>query len=316
MGDFRFLSLLYIPADRERSVNTRPPSDPVASLLRTGAFSQTSFKRAGVPHGLVTNDLRRCRGVLDALGLAGVDIVEADCQRSVPSGIAFRSAHFKLDLIAAMGRGEFGARVALVDLDTVLLRPPVPIWGSDGLLAYDITSLVLEEYGTARVRADLERVAGRPIREPRWFGGECLLGSASACADLSRIIEKCWPRYLDAIGSLHHVGDEMVVSAALNIAIADGMPVLDLGATRQVTRWWTARTGYRQVPFTEASQSTLLHLPSDKPFLAAQAVLPFDPATFLMRYRRYARRKLIARRLYTLTDFLGRGATRHVARMR
>lgn len=163
--------------------------------------------------------------------------------------------------------------------------------------------------------SDLERVAGRKLRNPRWFGGEFLSGTTAAFRRLNPYIQACWPHYLEHIGRLCHTGDEIVLSAALNLANEDGLQLLDFGGPRRgIIRWWTARTPFPQCSFDVAREHAVLHLPSDKEFLAAYA-RPFSPAQFLRDYERYARRKLVLRRIVNGVDWLRGGAAKHVARV-
>ena len=111
------------------------------------------------------------------------------------------------------------------------------------------------------------------------------------------LVAECWPRYIENMKSLYHVGDEMVVSAALNLAIADGLPVIDGGTCHSICRWWTARRPFQQVGFASAVSASVLHLPADKEFLSVYDPVEFDVEMFKRRYVKYARKKLIVRRL-------------------
>ncbi len=124
----------------------------------------------------------------------------------------------------------------------------------------------------------------------------------------------CWPKYEGVIGALHHVGDEAVVSAAINLARLDGLVIVNADCGGGVARWWTARTEAPIRRFREIEDRSLLHLPSDKEFLAAYPRASFDGARFVSAYRAYAGRKLRVRRLANFIDGL-RGRSKYVARL-
>ncbi|WP_395696984.1 hypothetical protein [Methylocella sp.] len=309
--------LLHVASDHGAHANLRAgAADPIDVYLKCAALCAASVEAAGSTFTLVTNDMARLETRRAALGLGGPRIVARDFVWPVPRGIAFYSAHYKLELIEAFGAGAYGERVGLIDVDALLTRPfALPSLTDEALAVYDITAIESASYGAARVRADLETVAGRPLTDPRWYGGEFILGAAGAFMALFEHVRACWARYEAAIGGLHHVGDEMIVSAALNLARADGMKLLNADQPGGVARWWTARTDAPIPPFSAIADRSLLHLPADKEFLAAYPAAGFDGARFLSGFRAYAARKLFARRLVNVgAALLGRGR-KHVARL-
>jgi hypothetical protein len=159
------------------------------------------------------------------------------------------------------------------------------------------------------VRRDLERVSGAAVDACRWYGGECMLGHADSFAHLATTVFEMWPRYLELVGDLHHVSDEVLISCAL--AQTD-LKVVDVGQLGLIGRWWTARTNFPQASFTSMSRRSILHLPADKSYLAADARRAFGPGEFVSRYRRFAQRKLIRRRAYNLAAPLLNRERKHV----
>lgn len=233
--------------------------------------------------------------------LGDLAVVGFEFSLQVPQGIPFYSAHFKLDLFRAFGSGEFGRDVGLVDLDTVLLRG-LPKCGALGV--YDISDQVLPIYEQSRIAADVRKISGKSIPEARWYGGEFVVGSAGMFRTISSYIEAFWGNYIQNVGTLAHIGDEMIMSAALNCARLDGVSLVDYGRDGSVARWWTSRTRHRQPPFDAVKGSALLHLPADKIFLARQAQNPFDSEIFLKKFRPYVRRKCLSRRILHLSEAL------------
>ena len=281
----KFYGLLYVGERSERHANLRG-ADPLDVYLRCAALCQASANASAYDYELVTNEPGLLGARASTLGL-DLAILGTTFEWPVPLGIPFRSAHFKLELIEQFGTGGYGSKTALLDLDAVITKPlgEVP----EGLMAYDISDQVLPAYGQDVVRVDLSRVRGEPV-SPRWFGGEFLAGSPSQFAELSLRVRSCWARYVAAIGELHHVGDEMLLSAALA-----GQPVAS--ATPFIARWWSARTLTLFDRFADVQDRAILHLPADKEFLAAYPVEGFSGPSFVSAYRAHARRKVLARQL-------------------
>jgi hypothetical protein len=295
-------SLFYV-SPNQRNQNLRGTVDDIGTFLGCASLLAKSARYHGIRFSLITNEIDLVRARLKGLDAAEhIDLVWHKFERNVPHGIEFYSAHFKLDLFQAFGSGAFGDWIGLVDLDMVLLRP-IPEWvfQKQGLLAYAISDQVFPEYGKETVVRDLERIAGCSISTPSWYGGEFLVGQPGAFQRLAGYVERCWPAYLRNVETLHHVGDEMVVSSSLALAQGNGEPVIDAGSTGLVSRWWTARTGFVQRPLHLACPACVLHLPADKRFLAAQSRRPFHPGEFLSAYKSHARKKLLVRKLYNMT---------------
>ena len=289
-NETRFYGLLYIDEQNNKDHSDLPCGvDPIDIYIMCASLCSKAFRAIGAAFHLITNKAEYVRRRLVCLGLEDFAVLHHDFSLMVPKKIWFYSAHFKLDLVKAFGLGQFGKRIGLIDLDTVLLRR---LPGSAGLAVYDISDQVFPAFGKHRVVSDLQLVSGRPLSDPRWYGGEFVAGSAMEFATISRHIDSCWPNYIKYLSSLHNVGDEMIMSSALNMARADGVQMVDYGQAGLVARWWTDRTEHKQAPFDAVTGAALLHLPADKVFLSQEAGYQFDPEMLLSRFRRYARKKI------------------------
>jgi hypothetical protein len=317
-----FYGLLYV-AEKNWNPNLRSKNpidiilsrNPIDIYLSCAGLTAASLRAFGGSFALITNAACFLRDRCNELGIR-LDIIDHGFKWPVPKGIRFYSAHFKLDIIEAFSTGQFGEYLVLVDVDTVFLKPLVmPDLVSNRIFAYDITSIDVEPYEMQRVHAELELVAGRPLLETRWFGGEFLMGTASAFKVLSEKIRECWPNYVNSIGSLRHVGDEAVVSAAINLAVETGIPVGNADSVGGVARWWTARTRLPMPTFKEIEGQSLLHLPADKIFLADYPRCSFEGPRFLAAYRKYAARKLLVRSVVNSLSKCFGDDSRFVARM-
>ena len=304
--EIHFLGLLFINPAEEHCVNIRHNTqDPFDIYLGCAALCASSAAASGHRFSLVTNERTIVLRRLQNAGFSNVPVISFDFRWEIPKGIPFYSAHFKLELIEAFALGRFGEHVGLIDLDTVFIRPLSDTVGHLGgsLKAYDISDQIFSHYGFDRVRKDLERVTALRLDDPRWYGGEFLVGDTASFGLLSELIAACWKRYSQSIGLLHHTGDEMIMSAALNMALQKGFQVIDIGLLKGIARWWSSRTGFRQSTFDEVQTSSILHLPADKEFLARQARLHYNSATFLASYKRYARPRLLVRHIYDVLSF-------------
>jgi len=311
MEGTKFYGLLYIDAQGSKNVNLGKVVDPNIYILCASLCSKT-FRAAGAVFHIITNNEEYVRRHLEGSGLDDIVVFGHDFPSIVPRTTPFYVAHFKLDIFKAFGHEIFGERIALIDLDTVLLRRLPP---TASLAAYDISDQVFPAYGRHRIGSDMELVSGRSLSDPRWYGGEFVMGSATEFATVSRYIDSCWTNYVENFSSLHHVGDEMIMSCALNMARADGVRIVDYGQGNVVARWWTARTSHRQAAFDAISGAALLHLPADKAFLAKEAGYEFDREAFLLRFRRHARKKIVARAVASAGELLIRKSTKFTPRL-
>lgn len=262
-------ALLYVE-NGEAHVNLRFASDPLSIYLRCGALLDRSLAAFGHRLTIITNEPRLLRDRLqtDAIDLK---VIETAFDRDVPETLNFRSAHRKLDVFAAFGRGEMGPRPGLVDLDMAMLNPfPTMVLRDPQLVGYDIWHQVAPAYGTNLVRGDIAAISGLPADGlEHWWGGEFLIGPSESFAQLSEVIERLYPKYLELSPGLHHQGDEMLLTAALYVLEQTGSPIIrDGGTAGAVGRWWSARTLSPIEPLTAFSDRSLLHLPADKDLLS------------------------------------------------
>lgn len=299
--DDRVFGLLYVSEKRTSHANLKAHHDPVDTYLSC-AVTCSAFYRAQAKRLVVlTNARERLLDRCKRLNIENrVDLQPHKFRLQVPHGIPFYEAHFKLDLLDAFGSGEYGPCITLVDLDTVALRP---IRAASGL---GLVNLGAEALGAAPediLRRDISRLSKVGVSEVFWFGGEFLSGSADLFRLLSANIKKIWPQYLGDLKTFHHIGDEMLINAAVPKLLAEGVKIDDFAGSGDVTRWWSSRTVAPQVPFCQIAGSAVLHLPGDKPFLAAwRTVKSPQPEAFLREYKKYVQTRIALRRMASTFD--------------
>jgi hypothetical protein len=305
--------LLFVDKRRRKHANIRGGGDPLDIYLRCAILCARSVAHHGYKFRLVTNDRLCVERRIHELGLDEIDLFEQAFSLSVPNHLPFWAAHRKLELYRFAGSGRLGEQLGIIDIDTVMISAiDFPSIAPGSMLAYDITNQVISEFGYEKVLADLQRVSGKRLSECRWFGGEFLFGHAESFQRLAETVFRLWPSYIEHVNQLHHMGDEVLLSAAIPSA---DLSVMDAGQLGFIARWWTARTNFKQVALDIALKQSILHLPSDKRFLAKFADTGFRPNEFIARFKRAARGKLFRRRVFNVTEMLLYGKKKYVARL-
>jgi len=295
-----YYGLLFVSKYNNHTNMKKNGTESIDIYCANAALCSASAAAAGVRFRLITNAATDLRSRFARMKLPTPEIIEEEFSLEVPEGADFFAAHFKIDVLKLFGTGKFGEYVGLIDLDTIFLRSVFvnPIF--DGkICVYDISNQTWDEKMGRILKENIRFVAGANFDKPRWYGGEFIVGHKILFEILSRKINEFADRYFANIENMGHVGDEMLVSAALNSIESDDPGILfDVGSQHEVTRWWSSRTLRRQKRFGEIENSALLHLPSDKEFLALLARRAFSVANFLECYKRHINRRKRALLLY------------------
>lgn len=306
-------TLIFVPDEAERIVNSngRPSIGLYVDCAENLGRSLAGFASLGV----ITNKVelvQRLAGPCPAFAIIGHNFT-----LDVPKGIAFRSAHFKLEVLDCFGRGEFGAAPVILDSDIVANGPLRSLSNQEtSICAYDITEQMAGEIGLQRIRSDLELLTQEPVTSPRWYGGEWISATASNFRRLSDEISSLWPRYIANLSKLGHVGDEALLTAALMNLERQGLNIQDAGKEQIIRRWWSARTNFAQAPLRELADISLWHLPSDKDFLSLGRQKANNHGhRILSEYQEHVRWKLIGRRVMNPILNLLRHERKYVGRL-
>lgn len=267
-------ALVYLDCAAAASPNCRG-KDPGAYLGQAVGLNK-SLLGAGMPRlHIYTNAVVAVESVLSRLPEAARPFVHplTVTRQDLPKSTPFYAAHFKLDLMMQAARTlPRDSLFLLLDTDMVAMHPlsRVVIERSArlGVGAFDISDQVFPAYGSERVIADLEVVAGRQLANPRWYGGEFLLCTPEF---LQRLVEQgkaCFGRYVEQIRHLHHHGDEAFISAALCLLAERGQGIVEVGAYQAVGRHWPGNTHRNLYWF---SRCAFLHLPGSKRLVEREA---------------------------------------------
>ena len=291
-----FYGLMIAPLESDTSINLAGEASILDAYLRCAAVCHASFAYHGYRWTLVTDAPDRIVEGYERLGLEAPPVRAVDFAWEVPSDLRFRAAHYKLELLQRFASGAYGDRVGLVDLDTICIAVLPPIVTDHGaLVGYDMSEAQKRSPATSASVESL-RALGVPTDQPRWWGGEFVVGDKEHFASLGEHLTQLWPRYLANEAAMAHVGDEMILTAAMMRLEADEIELRDGGAGKAIARFWSARTLAPFPRFGAAREASILHLPADKPFIARHAGQPFSPDGFLSGYERYLRRKTLLRR--------------------
>ena len=81
-------------------------------------------------------------------------------------------------------------------------------------LSFDVSDNYIPEFGSETIISDMRRIS-ESSGEGRWFGGEFIAGVPEFFSQLVWEIDSVFPGYIQELNVLHHIGDEIVVSVAL-----------------------------------------------------------------------------------------------------
>ena len=269
-----FYGLLHL-AEHERSamnVSVVNFNEQVEIYLKCAINLKNSLALQGFSFTLITNKKEILDNKLACLNQS-LEIIEIDFDDRLPTNTRFYSAHFKVDVFRYFStiKNDENKYFILCDLDMVCLKP-MPLSLENVIkqsmpMVFDISDQVIPAYGCETIIADIGYV-GNFINEGRWIGGEFIGGDKYFFEELYEVIQKLYPNYLMNLERMHHVGDEALVSAAIDILRAKGKYIVDAGSLGLVDRYWNTSTKHHQKPIDYYYTMMFLHLPSDKKIMA------------------------------------------------
>ncbi len=286
--------ILHLDAEETSAHNVKVADfqDQVEIYLKNAALLSESLRLYGMDYTLLTNMKKEICSISEILN-RDIDVIEIPFATEVPSGLKFFSAHFKIDALKyiASTSDEYSL---LCDLDVVCVNE-MPnalknIVKKNLPLFYDISDQVIPAYGHSAIISDISRISGTSA-QGRWAGGEFIAGPPEFFAELHSTIQDIWPKYLSESKSLHHIGDEAVLSAAIQIMLDKGVQISDAGTLGIIGRFWSGNIKHYQRSIMHYKDNFLLHLPADKRFLAN--FMTKDIGDFFKVYKIYLGKKVI-----------------------
>ena len=286
----RFFTLIHIEKGEQSLHNNFVKSfgDQISLYLNCAKQLHRSLQPEGIELVVLTNDA----DFLKALNTEAyhIPIIQLSFRSEVPSGIKFYSAHFKLEVFNYFASLEDNY-VALVDSDMLCVGKMPKAFetcSQQGLpLYYDITDQVTPAYGADKIIDDKKRISGKPSIG-LWAGGEFIAGPPHFFKKLSAEIDAVKSAYLNNFSSFHHQGDEVLTSVAIeSLKVKGEVPIIDAGALSIVGRYWSFIPLHSQKPIEGYKNHFILHLPSDKKFLAALRPDELKGQSFFKKYKRH-----------------------------
>jgi hypothetical protein len=300
-----FYSLFYLDESVvDISINLRSKqSSKYIVYLENAITLSKSLSRYGCSHILIVNDKKIISSMLENIGCLGeIKLQQIDFSLKVPAGINFYSAHFKIDVIKFLSQLE-GYNV-LLDLDVIAINPPSSLFylyvKNNIPLYYDITDQVIPAYGSDIILSDMKKISPNVI-ESRWSGGEFLAGDAKFFDLLYKEVMSFYSNYVKSYKLLHHQGDEMLVSVALQIMkTKHQIYIADAGTPGIIYRYWSSRPKHPQKTLNYMDYVFLLHLPSDKDLLVKNILNRSSAKRYL--YKKLLFRLVISKIYHYLRD--------------
>lgn len=281
-------TLVYVDVDARPGANSTN-RDPL-SYVSQAICLNNSLRKVGMPTlTIMTNAPALVAKRLESMAPEHRPaLMTLNATIELPKNTPFYAAHFKLDLMDQVADSlPADTMLLLLDADMVALRPLdrelIERCAEAGLGAFDISDQVFPAYGSDRVVADLEIVANRRLRNPRWYGGEFLLATAASLRRLVPRARATYERYISESERVKHHGDEAFISAALNVLVDEGQGLIEVGAYQAVGRHWPGNN-YRDVRWFRCC--SFVHLPGGKALLEKEArFVDFAPDRFWRRLR-------------------------------
>ena len=202
---------------------------------------------------------------------SGLDCVEIPFHLNAPKEIGFFASHHKIDAYKYLSK--IPGYSILMDNDILcinkmpqslvnLVELEIPIY-------YDISFESFFAYGVDGLIKDKEAVSNMKSTG-LWTGGEFIGGTGAFYADLFDTIDRFKDYYFANYKTLIHQTDEMLIAPAVEYLLQQKKYyICDAGRLRIITRYWSAKPRFPQAPFDACKENFLIHLPSDKKFIAS-----------------------------------------------
>lgn len=220
-----FATLVWI--DPSHTNHTNNKSKSILSYLKQARFlARTFHANAGEKLSILTNQPKLCAEFFEEKEPWTPDLIETPPQITPPENIRFHSAHHKLsalkklkEILEILPTERFLLLDSDVFVSKKLSTEQLHILDTSDLTTYNISDQVFPAYGSQRISYEISLIANSKINDPQWFGGEFISGNLKGIESLIDYIEEIVPRYFEHHESLHHVGDEMFTSCAINLLL-------------------------------------------------------------------------------------------------
>ncbi len=280
--------------------------DQILLYLKCAQQLDFSLKAAGFELIILTND----KAFLQRIDKENypIKIHQLDFHLQVPSGARFYASYFRLELYTYLAQLT-DDYLALIDCDILCINdmPPalkncithkIPLY-------YDITDQMTPAYGAQRIIEDKEMLTKRKS-VGLWSGGEFMAGPPSFFKRLYEEINLIKSDYFERINEFAVQGDEMIISSAIEkILLSDDARLMDAGKLSIIGRCWSPKPKHAQVSLKGFTNYFLLHLPSDKKFIANLDTSKLRGKRFFDQYKyHFAKYRFLHTAYYKIKPFV------------
>jgi hypothetical protein len=137
-----------------------------------------------------------------------------------------------------------------------------------------------------------------------WYGGEFIFATPKFFLQIyNEIIDKIYVNYINNYDGLYHVGDEMLLNAAIQ-NLGKKISFIDISKKKIIIRYWSINTIEKQKNIQKFLNFFLLHLPADKKYLSKINILLLDYKEFKKFYLYYL--NSVTKKIYNNLQFLYR----------
>jgi hypothetical protein len=207
-----------------------------------------------------------------------IKVEEVTFTLSVPDDVRFYSAHYKIDVFSYLSKFAEGYSI-LLDNDIICINE-IPenferIISRNIPVYYDITDQVYPAYGRIKI-INGKQLIMEDDSIGNWAGGEFIGGDKIFWNDLYNDCIGFWENYQRNYKKLHHQGDEMLISCAIEKRMKENKCIFNIGTVGGVSRFWSVKTLHIGKPIEALYDNFLLHLPADKGFLSNYSYVDND----------------------------------------
>lgn len=266
-----FATLVWIDPKHLKNTNNKSKST-LSYLKQSRLLARSLHRKTGKNLHLLTNRPDICKVFFAKKTSWQPKIIETPEKITPPDGIRFFSAHHKfsalkkiLELLITSTEDRFLLLDTDIYVNRNLTEDQIYSLSNSDLTVYNISDQVFPAYGALRVSTEIDFLTKSKIIDPQWFGGEFISGNSKGLSALLECIEKIIPTYFSNYENLHHIGDEMFTSCAINLLKQNLDIKINTGNNYYLcSRHWSRHTDR---PLSWHFKHTFIHCPGSKPIL-------------------------------------------------
>lgn len=226
-----------------------------------------SLAKQNLNYVLITNNKKKIENEIGSL----IKIKQISFKKIFKKKISFLSAHYKVEVYNFLSKQKNIS--CLLDLDILALNK-LPTYLKYAAkkkinLVYNLNKKKINKSLNKKIVQSLRLCNNLKDNSSDWFGGEFVFGSSKFFHYLYKNIRAILPNYKKHLSSMHHVGDETLLNAALQLI--KKKKLISFNETNKkkiIGRFWSINTVSRQKNINYFLNNFLIHLPSDKVFLS------------------------------------------------